>query len=288
MIETLRRNNMSSERIRGDGQYAVAARLLDAADGLLITAGAGMGVDSGLPDFRGAQGFWQAYPALAKSRIHFQDIASPETFESDPALAWGFYGHRLALYRRTIPHEGYCILLKWSQQMPKGVFVFTSNVDGQFQKAGFADNRVCECHGSIHHLQCTQPCLASIWPASEVMPEVDEDQCRLVSPLPVCRDCGELARPNILMFGDWSWQDHRTQAQQLRLNAWLAGVSRPVVIELGAGTNIPTVRRFGEALDAPLIRINPTEPAVVHRRDVSLAMGALETLREIDAALAGG
>lgn len=125
--------------------------------------------------------------------------------------------------------------------------------------------------------------MASIWPASEVMPEVDEDQCRLVSPLPVCRDCGELARPNILMFGDWNWQGHRTQAQQLRLNAWLAGVSRPVVIELGAGTNIPTVRRYGEALDAPLIRINPTEPAVVRRRDVSLAMGALEALRGIDA-----
>lgn len=56
---------------------------------------------------------------------------------------------------------------------------------------------------------------------------------------------------------------------------WLAGVSRPVVIEFGAGTNIPTVRCFGEALDVPLIRINPTEPTVVRSRDVSLAMEAL-------------
>lgn len=269
-----------------DEQCATAARLIDAADGLVICAGAGMGVDSGLPDFRGAQGFWQAYPALAKSRIHFQDIASPDTFESDPELAWGFYGHRLALYRRTTPHEGFRILLKWSQQMPKGAFVFTSNVDGQFQKAGFADNRVCECHGSIHHLQCTRPCMASIWFANDVRPVVDEDQCHLVSPLPACCDCGVLARPNILMFGDWNWQDHRAQTQQSRLNAWLAGVSRPLVIELGAGTNIPTVRRFGEALDVPLIRINPTEPAVVRSRDVSLPMGALKALRGIDAAAA--
>lgn len=271
-----------------EGRYAAAARLLDAADGLLITAGAGMGVDSGLPDFRGAQGFWEAYPALAKARIHFQDIASPDTFESDPALAWGFYGHRLALYRRTMPHDGYRILLKWSQQMPKGAFVFTSNVDGQFQKAGFADNQVCECHGSIHHLQCTQPCMASIWPADDVTPVVDEDRCCLVSSLPACRDCGALARPNILMFGDWNWQDHRSRAQQSRLNAWLADVSRPLVIELGAGTNIPTVRRFGEALDVPLIRINPTEAAIVRRRDLSLPMGALEALRGIDAVLEGG
>ena len=39
-----------------------AARLIEKADGLLITAGAGMGVDSGLPDFRGNEGFWRAYP----------------------------------------------------------------------------------------------------------------------------------------------------------------------------------------------------------------------------------
>lgn len=64
-----------------------AAELIRDADGLLITAGAGMGVDSGLPDFRGTAGFWQAYPALARSGLRFESIASPHTFRSDPALA---------------------------------------------------------------------------------------------------------------------------------------------------------------------------------------------------------
>lgn len=66
-----------------------AADLIDKADGLLITAGAGMGVDSGLPDFRGREGFWNAYPALGKSRIDFTEIASPQAFRSDPEMAWG-------------------------------------------------------------------------------------------------------------------------------------------------------------------------------------------------------
>ena len=52
-----------------------AAALIDQADGLLITAGAGIGVDSGLPDFRGTEGFWKAYPALAKAGIHFQQFS---------------------------------------------------------------------------------------------------------------------------------------------------------------------------------------------------------------------
>src|SRR5690606_8161485 len=52
--------------------YSSAAQLLAQADGLLITAGAGMGIDSGLPDFRGSEGFWNAYPALGRARIQFE------------------------------------------------------------------------------------------------------------------------------------------------------------------------------------------------------------------------
>ncbi len=48
-----------------------AAEWIREADGLLVTAGAGMGVDSGLPDFRGKNGFWRAYPALGKKRLEF-------------------------------------------------------------------------------------------------------------------------------------------------------------------------------------------------------------------------
>lgn len=87
-----------------------AAACLRAADALLITAGAGMGVDSGLPDFRGNQGFWQAYPALGQAGLAFSAIANPQAFKTDPALAWGFYGHRLKLYRETVPHAGFALL----------------------------------------------------------------------------------------------------------------------------------------------------------------------------------
>ncbi len=109
-----------------------AADAIAAADALLIGAGAGMGVDSGLPDFRGAQGFWKAYPAYARLGLRFEALANPHWFENDPTLAWGFYGHRLNLYRATQPHAGFQILRKWAGRMRHGAFVFTSNVDGQF------------------------------------------------------------------------------------------------------------------------------------------------------------
>lgn len=262
-----------------------AAALIAGADGLLITAGAGMGVDSGLPDFRGREGFWRAYPALARARIDFEVAACPDTFVHDPALGWGFYGHRLKLYRETVPHAGFQILQRLAERLPHGAFVFTSNVDGQFGKAGFEAAQICEIHGSIHDLQCLEPCCERIWAATEVRPEVDEATCRWDADLPHCPRCGRLARPNILMFGDWGWVPDRTRMQQARLDEWRRQVERLVVIELGAGTHVPTVRWFGETLGVPLIRINPTEPEVASVQAVGIRAGALAALQEIEAEL---
>ena len=70
------------------------------AEAVFVGAGAGMGVDSGLPDFRGNEGFWKAYPPFAERGLSFIDMASPDWFDADPALAWGFYGHHL----NVVPH----------------------------------------------------------------------------------------------------------------------------------------------------------------------------------------
>ncbi|MCM8595863.1 Sir2 family NAD-dependent protein deacetylase [Accumulibacter sp.] len=263
------------------GDYRRCAELIGEADGLLVTAGAGIGVDSGLPDFRGPQGFWGAYPALGRARIAFEQIANPAAFAARPRLAWGFYGHRLALYRRTVPHEGFAILRRIGERMGHGAFVFTSNVDGQFQKAGFASERISECHGSIHHLQCLAGCHEGIWPADDFAPQIDDDECLLTGDFPCCPRCSGIARPNILMFGDWGWLSERSDAQERRLDAWLRTVDRLLVIEIGAGTRIPTARLIGERLPGRLIRINPTEPQMPPGKGVSLAEGGLAALRAI-------
>lgn len=269
-----------------DAAVMRAAELVAGADALMIAAGAGMGVDSGLPDFRGKEGFWKAYPALGHAGIEFYDIASPAAFESLPRQAWGFYGHRLALYRQTVPHEGFQILKRWGEQMPQGCAVFTSNVDGQFQKAGFDPQRIYECHGSIHHLQCLRPCDDAIWDAESFAPDVDESACMLINAPPTCPKCAGLARPNVLMFGDWGWNSARSTSQSKRLDRWLDDVDRPVVIEIGAGKAIPSVRHFSHRIiqthGGRLIRINPDDASVPTPLDVGFATGALSCLQVID------
>jgi NAD-dependent SIR2 family protein deacetylase len=264
-----------------DDNYASAARLIDQADGLIIGAGAGMGIESGLPDFRGPGGFWKVYPALGQARLRFEEIASPAAFKSRPTLAWGFYGHRLALYRRTQPHDGFRILKELADSMPHGGFVYTSNVDAQFQKAGFPESRVVECHGSIHHFQCLEPCTDAIWAADPFVPEVDETSCRMTSEMPHCPNCGALARPAILMFSDWDWAEGRTRLQAARFSQWRSKVERPIIIEIGAGSAIATVRHFSHTQDCPIIRINPTECQVPRNGDIGIATGAREGIAGI-------
>ncbi len=272
-----------------------AAKFISQADALLITAGAGMGVDSGLPDFRGNQGFWKAYPYAKKLGVSFEQLANPQWFETNPRLAWAFYGHRLNLYRETAPHRGFQILLSWAQPKPDGYFVFTSNVDGQFQKAGFSESKIVEIHGSIHYLQCTVPCGDDIWSAESVEVDVDLEKFQAQGKLPSCPFCGAVARPNILMFGDWNWIPWRTEKQEASFNVWLEKLwkkrAKLAIIELGAGTAVPTVRLMSENLamkfNAPLIRINPREFQISRGiTGVELPMGALEALTRIEEILA--
>lgn len=265
-----------------------AADVIRNAGALLITAGAGIGVDSGLPDFRGDSGFWKAYPPIAKLGVSFSEMANPMWFYEKPQLAWAFYGHRLNMYRKTKPHDGFYQLLEYASSKPGGYFVFTSNVDGHFVQAGFNADQIEECHGSIHHFQCTDPCSDHIWPADGITVDIDDSVFEALDPLPACPYCNKLARPNILMFGDWNWIEARTRSQHLRMNKWLTDtqINREslCIIEIGAGTAVATVRYTSEQLanryDASLIRINPRDYQVPYGH-ISLPFGAREGIEQV-------
>lgn len=171
--------------------------------------------------------------------------------------------------------------------MRDGWWVSTTNVDGQFQKAGFDREYVHEMHGTIHALQCTRPCGDGTWPAATLQPMIGDD-LRWHDHWPLCRHCGETARPNILMFDDEAWIGNAAEAMHWQLMQWLDEVERLVIIEIGAGTAIPGLRRFGEWLvqrrGANLVRLNPRESEASLPGSIGIALGALDGLVAIDQA----
>jgi NAD-dependent SIR2 family protein deacetylase len=184
-----------------------------------------------------------------------------------------------------VPHSGFQILQSWAERFNLATFVVTSNVDGQFQKAGFAGDAILEVHGSIHHLQCLSPCHMDIWENHETF-DVDFETMRSRH-IPTCPQCRGTARPNILMFGDYSWIGARSHGQEMRFDLFQEENRnmKIVVVEMGAGSAVPTIRYLSERLGSQpgttVIRVNPREPQI-GRPHLSLACGALAGLQEVD------
>eukprot|EP01112_Ceratiomyxa_fruticulosa_P016768 TRINITY_DN5110_c0_g1_i2.p1 TRINITY_DN5110_c0_g1~~TRINITY_DN5110_c0_g1_i2.p1 ORF type:complete len:285 (-),score=45.89 TRINITY_DN5110_c0_g1_i2:217-1071(-) len=254
--------------------------------------GAGLGCDSGLPDFRGPEGFWNAYPPMKKLGLSFQSVCSPHWFEDDPNFAWGFWLHGYQLYSTTTPHDGFDIMKKWGETKlgKRGYFVFTSNIDGHFQKKGFPDDRIIECHGSIYWLQCCNLCTKDLWVSSMSLSgkEIDPETFRLIGDVPHCPKCGKIARPNVLMFDDeFGWIKSRQNQQFENLLKFKRGIDlydKVAVVEIGAGLTVPVVRLQSEAWgNSTLIRVNLRDTQVPSfGNPISLTMKGLDALKLID------
>ncbi len=265
----------------------LAAHEILEADAIIVGAGAGFSVDSGLPDFRGKHGFWRAYPPAEKLGFCYEDVAGGPWFHENPEMAWGFIVHCARLFDACEPHEGYYILKRWIDEKGDG-WVYTSNVDRYFYQAGFDPDKITEIHGFRDRAQCTVPCSRETWPLALYDLDMNEETLSLSSPTPRCPHCGELARPNTLMFNDQRWIGDGTRHQENMLTEWFTRQhgARIVVIELGAGSTVPNVRfqceRYARVLGTPLIRINPGEPEGPEGT-LGIAMPALEALRAINA-----
>jgi len=244
-----------------------AAQAIKDCNCMLITSGAGLGVDSGLPDFRGPEGFWRAYPPMQKLGLRFEQMSNPQWFKKDPNLAWGFWGHRISLYQSAVPHKGYEIMINWLNKTKYKSFTFTSNVDCQWIKAGVNPDLFEECHGSIGYLQCTERCTKDLWP-TDIQVNFNPTTFQASDPLPKCKFCPRLARPNVLMFGDMGWNHKRNNVQGQNFLDWQEyALNLPdlnmVIIEIGAGKAVSTVRstseRMAKQFEATFIRINPRD-----------------------------
>ena len=312
------RREMATSKPKTDDQLQKkidqAADLLLQCDALLFTSGAGMGVGSGLGTFRGvAAGVWP--PLLKHPNLDFTDMSNPSWFNKPQGnnaahntanFGYAFWAYRYEAYTSAAPHQGYTIANQWSELANvKSSFSFTSNIDGHWIKSGWDASKVIECHGSIDYMQCIKNCSARIWPTNGALKlKVDPTTDCVIDPLPSCPDCAQLARPNVLMFGDWGYFGEHLDEQTARYKQFSRDLSaskgKLLIIELGAGTAVPTVRYESQRSftdhrwTSNLIRINPqADDALVPascKRDakgqaLELPLDALTALTRIDEAL---
>jgi len=157
-----------------------ARQAFRAARRVLVITGAGISAESGIPTFRGEGGLWKGFDAT--------QLATPQAFDGDPELVWEWYRWRKQICNEASPNPGHRAVAEMEHR--EGDFLLlTQNVDGLHPRAG--SKKLVEIHGCIDQARCTR--CASVFgvPASEGMPR--------------CSDCGALARPHILWFGESYW-----------------------------------------------------------------------------------
>ena len=288
-------------------QIKRAAKLIKDADALIFTNGAGLGCDSGLSTFRGRNRQDTGWPPIEKDIESPYSMAKPRRIDEDPHLAWGYSAYIYRAFKQAEPHAGYHIMKKWGEEKRGGYAVFTSNIDGHWRKVlcdVLKSVPLVEYHGTVDYMQCHTDCRDQIWDtdyATVAATKIDPETGRALTDRPSCPSCGGPARFNVCLIADDHYNADERSNQLTLWDKYVAKVKKThknvVIVEVGAGQSIPTVRRksaeLTRLLGAKLVRINLDEAELDSKVDVRHlidthmhvsigGLGALEALSMID------
>jgi len=259
--------------------------VIRSAESVLFLLGAGMSVDSGIPDYRGSGGWYAMGGPFSRIGRAGNEVLA--VLRQHPELAWGMWGFRQNLCLQVPPHAGYLALAREAAPKPFCCFVLTTNIDGLSFRAGFFSDHVHECNGSLRRLQCSVPCCRETWPMPDEPLDIDAENFLLKGPLPRCLFCDALARPNIYCFGDseesYVWE--ASQAIAEGFSSWIAERKNAelLIVEIGCGLYYPALRRRAEQYlaDSPrslLIRLNDSAAMGPPERFIGIQARALHVL----------
>ena len=220
----------------------VAQKLKDSRKIVFVT-GAGISQESGIPTFRGKDGYWRKYDPMK--------LASIDAFYDDPKLVWEWYEDRRKNILDVKPNEGHFAISQMEEF--KDVVVLTQNIDGLHQRSG--STNVLELHGSIIRIKCT------------VCDFIDNITENFESLPPKCK-CGSMLRPDVVWFGE-----------SLPQNIWQSAIKEASVCDVMVivGTSLVvspanTLPVYAKQNGAILIEVNPEK--TVMSNDMTLSIQA--------------
>jgi NAD-dependent deacetylase len=157
------------------------AELIRERQPCVVLTGAGISTESGIPDFRSPTGIWAKYDPM--------EYATFSAFRRNPVKVWEFYARRFDVLVHAEPNAGHYALAEL-ERLGFVRAVLTQNIDGLHYRAGSQD--VVEVHGSIR----TASCLA----CGERVDFADVVAALRDAPAPPCPRCGEILKPDVVMF----------------------------------------------------------------------------------------
>eukprot|EP00703_Trepomonas_sp_PC1_P005614 JAP90992.1 Sir2 family protein [Trepomonas sp. PC1] len=278
------------------------------SDYILIGAGAGFSVDSGLKVYKDIA----KIPIYKQLKMDYADLCDPELLKyyESQQIFYGFWGTCYNDYMDTKPHTGYYLLQNMLTKLNKKHFVYTSNVDGFFKRVFNPDN-VFEIHGTLMEWQCSKQCSKFVYffdddfrfkisenmkyeftvqkiTYSQLKDDVEINQnfdqdymIQIQMPpqcLPKCHLCNAVLRPRVMMFDDDQYMEIDAEQQQFEDFRRLFLKSKCcTMLEFGCGLRVPTIRedferwlrkRLQKGKQCQLIRINPGEEKLQKKTNI--------------------
>jgi len=232
-----------------------AAELLQASKRAVVLTGAGISAESGIPTFRGPEGYW----TVGSRDYHPQEMATFEMFNRNPEEVWRWYLYRLGVCRAARPNPGHLAIVELERLLGDRFTLITQNVDGLHLRAGNSPGRTFQIHGNIHFMRCARECVGAVFPLPDGLagkgrsdPFTDADRRLLV-----CPACGGWVRPHVL------WFDETYDEENYRWRSSLEAAARTallLVVGTSGATNLPN-RVAAEVFrqGGGIVDVNPEE-----------------------------
>ncbi len=231
-------------------------RGLEGEGPIVVLTGAGISAESGIPTFRGQEGYW----TVGSANYHPMELATNAAFGRMPEEVWRWYLYRRSVCRRAQPNPAHRALVALEQALQDRFLLITQNVDGLHLRAGNSAERTYQIHGNIDFMRCDGEDPVELVPLPEAVgedwgPERTFDDATRT--LLACGGCQALSRPHVLWF-DECYDEHLFRFES-SLRAAVTG-SLLIVIGTSGQTNLPL--QVGAAVaqrGAPMVVINQDE-----------------------------
>lgn len=222
-------------------------------DALVFLTGAGISADSGIPTFRGQEGYW----TVGSTNYQPAELATNAAFRRMPDHVWAWYLYRRTVCHQALPNPAHLALVGLEKLLGDRFLLVTQNVDGLHRRAGNSAARTFEVHGNIEQMRCWEECCLTPVPIPDGVGPKARHQ-RLTSEekaMLVCPSCGGPARPHIL------WFDECYDEERFRFESSLRAVQNAgalITVGSSGATNLPIqMAHLAHRNGAVLIDINP-------------------------------
>jgi NAD-dependent deacetylase len=168
---------------------------------ITVMTGAGISAESGIPTFRGPEGYW----TVGSKVYHPQEMATYAMFRQQPQEVWRWYLYRRGVCRRAEPNAGHLALVDLEQRWGDRFTLITQNVDGLHLRAGNTLARTYQIHGNVDYMRCAQACPTNTFliPASIPLKTKDDLLTETEVKALRCPGCGGWVRPHVLFFDEY-------------------------------------------------------------------------------------